>query len=162
MIIRFQASLLLVKDVAASKDFYVRVLEQEVEYDFGEDVSFRGGFVIHDANHFSRLLFDRDNPNSKTSQGQENLELYFETEQLEESFARIEEYGVEFIHRIIEQPWGQHVFRFYDPDRHIVEIGEPMQTVIRRMLKEGLSEEEIAQRTSMPPAEIAAVKAAME
>jgi hypothetical protein len=33
---------------------------------------------------------------------------------------------VELIHPILQQAWGQRVFRFYDPDRHIVEIGEPM------------------------------------
>lgn len=32
---------------------------------------------------------------------------------------------VELIHPIERQAWGQKVFRFYDPDGHIVEVGEP-------------------------------------
>jgi hypothetical protein len=49
-----------------------------------------------------------------------------------------------------EQPWGQRVFRVYDPDGHIVEIGEPMPVVIQRFLAQGMSAEEAAERTSMP------------
>ncbi|MDX9802546.1 MAG: hypothetical protein RBS96_00715, partial [Dehalococcoidales bacterium] len=51
-------------------------------------------------------------------------------------------------------PWGQRAIRFYDPDNHIIEIGEPMPAVIRRLLKSGISEEEVAKRTSMPLEEI--------
>lgn len=32
--------------------------------------------------------------------------------------------GYEIIHPFEKQAWGQNVFRFYDPDRHIPEIGE--------------------------------------
>jgi hypothetical protein len=42
------------------------------------------------------------------------------------------------------------VFRVYDPDGHIVEIGEPMPVVIHRFLAQGMSAEEAAERTSMP------------
>ena len=33
---------------------------------------------------------------------------------------------VDLIHPIVEQAWGQRVFRFHDPDGHAVEIGEPI------------------------------------
>jgi uncharacterized glyoxalase superfamily protein PhnB len=33
---------------------------------------------------------------------------------------------VDLIHPIVEQAWGQRVFRFYDPDGHAVEVGEPL------------------------------------
>jgi catechol 2,3-dioxygenase-like lactoylglutathione lyase family enzyme len=45
---------------------------------------------------------------------------------------------------------GQRVFRVYDPDGHIVELGEPMPVVILRFVSQGMSAEAIAQRTSMP------------
>jgi hypothetical protein len=58
--------------------------------------------------------------------------------------------GVQFVHPLREHPWGQRVFRLYDPDGHIVELGEPMPVVIQRFLVQHMSAEEIAQRTSMP------------
>lgn len=40
--------------------------------------------------------------------------------------------------------------RLYDPDFHIVEVGESMETVVIRYLKTGMSIEDISLRTSMP------------
>ena len=34
----------------------------------------------------------------------------------------------------LEYPWGQRDFRLYDPDKHIIEIAEDMNTVIRRFI----------------------------
>ncbi len=162
MDIKFQTALLFVKDIKVSSIFYQKILEQKIEYDFGADVVFHGGFAIHDADHISNLLFGRANPNSLEKLGRENLELYFESESLEEVFVKLEDYGVKFIHTIREQPWGQRVLRFYDPDDHIVEIGEPMSAVIRRYLKQGASEAEVASRTSMPIEEIAKIRVELD
>ena len=34
--------------------------------------------------------------------------------------------NIRFIHYINKQEWGQKVLRCYDPDMHIIEIGEPL------------------------------------
>jgi len=149
MNITFQASVIFVKDIGVSRRFYEELLGQKVMFDFGENVTFAGGFAIHDANHISQLLFSRPSPNRKQP-GEENFELYFETDDLDAVLNRLSDAGVEFVHPLREQPWGQRVFRLYDPDKHIVEIGEPMSTVVRRFLRQGMSEEETAQRSSMP------------
>lgn len=149
MSITFQSSVIFVKDIAASRRFYEDLLGQKVLFDFGENVSFEKGFAIHDANHISQLLFER--PAQNTDQlGRDNFELYFEAENLDVVLNRLSDAGVEFVHPLREQPWGQRVVRFYDPDRHVVEIGEPMSVVIQRFLEQGMSEEKAAQRTSMP------------
>jgi len=44
----------------------------------------------------------------------------------------------------------QRVFRFYDPDNHIIEVGESMEYVAFRLHKEGLSSDEISASTLMP------------
>jgi hypothetical protein len=62
----------------------------------------------------------------------------------------LESFNVEFIHKIIEQPWGQRVMRFYDPDDYIIEIGEPIEVVIKRFAAQGLVTEEISEKSSMP------------
>jgi hypothetical protein len=42
------------------------------------------------------------------------------------------------------------VLRAYDPDGHIVELAEPMPTVVRRLAAGGLSAEAIRERTGVP------------
>ncbi len=38
----------------------------------------------------------------------------------------------------------------YDPDGHIVEIGESMETTVRRFYRQGLSIQEISEKSTMP------------
>ncbi|WP_293659630.1 hypothetical protein [Phascolarctobacterium sp.] len=40
--------------------------------------------------------------------------------------------------------------RFYDPDRHILEVGENMKAVCQRFLNSGMSIEETAVRMDVP------------
>ena len=49
-----------------------------------------------------------------------------------------------------EQPWRQRVVRFYDPDRHIIEIGESMEHLSYRLHNEGLSPDDISKITMLP------------
>ena len=49
-----------------------------------------------------------------------------------------------------EHGWGQRVVRIYDPDLHIIEVGESMRVVCKRFLGEGMTPEQVAERTQMP------------
>lgn len=40
--------------------------------------------------------------------------------------------------------------RIYDPDGHIIEVGETIPTVVRRFLGQGLTLEEVARRMDVP------------
>jgi hypothetical protein len=40
--------------------------------------------------------------------------------------------------------------RLYDPDGYIVEIGETMEEVVRRLYRQGLSLENIREKSGMP------------
>jgi hypothetical protein len=40
--------------------------------------------------------------------------------------------------------------RIYDPDGHIVEIGESMESVVWRFHQQGMAADEITEQTSMP------------
>lgn len=51
---------------------------------------------------------------------------------------------------IKKQPWRQWILRFYDPDMHIIEVGELMESVVKRLLSEGSSVEETVKSTLMP------------
>lgn len=44
-------------------------------------------------------------------------------------------------------PWGQKVIRFYDLDKHIIEVGEYLTVMVKRMYENGISLDEIATKT---------------
>ena len=79
-----------------------------------------------------------------------NAELYFESQDFDGDAARVKAAGVELLHEVREYPWGQRVLRFYDPDGHIIELGEAMSTVVLRFLDQGMSEEEVCARSQHP------------
>lgn len=80
-----------------------------------------------------------------------NFQVYFETEDLDGIYEELKRTdGLQWVHEIKEYPWGQRDIRLYDPDRHIVEIAEDMNTVIRRFSSQGMPPEEIAARTMLP------------
>ncbi len=146
--LNFICPLIVVEDVATSRKFYEEVLGQRVKFDLGENVTFEGDFAIHQQAHFQQLLGDTaEHPITKKAH---NGELYFETDEVEEIDRRLQQANVEFVHRMREQPWGQRVVRLYDPDGHIVEIGETMEAVVGRFHRQGMTVEEISTKSSMP------------
>jgi len=149
MVIKFSSSVLMVKDVNLSRNFYEGLLEQTVALDHGECLGFVGGFSIWQQDRAWKIMqFEEDKfPNQSHDH---RFELYFETDDLDGILKKIIEAKFELVHEIFEQPWGQRVLRVFDPDRHLVELGEPMSVVIRRFLKIGMKVEEVALRTSMP------------
>ncbi|MCK5146276.1 VOC family protein [bacterium] len=145
---KYICSLIVVKNIKKARTFYEQILGQTVKFDFGENVTFEGSFAIHQQAHYQGLLnTDKETP---VSSGAHDHELYFETDVFDESMKILESHGVEYVHGATVQPWGQRVVRFYDPDKHIVEIGETMETVIIRLSKQGFSQQEIIQKTMMP------------
>jgi catechol 2,3-dioxygenase-like lactoylglutathione lyase family enzyme len=145
--LKYEGALIAVQDIAVSRRFYEECLEQKVKFDFNVDVSYEGGLTLHQKDHFQDLLGGERFPVlSKAHSG----ELYFETDDLDLFERRLQSIGTEFIHPVREQPWGQRVMRFYDPDGHVIEIGESMQAVVRRFHHQARSVESICQQTGMP------------
>lgn len=147
MKIKYVCPLITVRDIKKSRDFYENILKQEVEIDHGENVAFKWGFAIHDVEHFQSLT---GKSIAEKESSKDFMELYFEMDEIEELEKKLESLNVEFVHKIIEQPWGQRVMRFYDPDNYIIEVGEPLEFVIRRFAAQGFSIEEISEKSSMP------------
>ena len=82
--------------------------------------------------------------------GANTFEIYFETNHLNDLFSRLIIENVKFIHSIMEHPWGQRAFRIRDIDNHIIEFAESMESVVIRLKRQGLSLEEIENKSSMP------------
>ena len=148
MKINYICPLIAVADIQKSRQFYEEVLGQEVEMDHGANVAFKGGFAIHDAAHYQGLLRETDPIDIRVKKN--FLELYFESEDLDGVQDRLDSINTKFLHRIREQPWGQRVMRFYDPDGYIIEVGEPLELVVKRFASQGFSREEIVERSSVP------------
>lgn len=148
--IKYMTSVLLVKDVEASREFYEGLLGQSCIMNHGGvHVVFEGGFAIWQADYAYNVLFkDREAP--AQGLGADNAELYFEAENLDDVWMLLADKGVPVLHPVQEQPWGQRCFRVYDPDGHMIELGEPMWVVVKRFLGKGLTPDETARRTSMP------------
>jgi catechol 2,3-dioxygenase-like lactoylglutathione lyase family enzyme len=149
MTIQFQSSVLFVRDIQTSRRFYEELLGQEVEMDFGANVGYKGGFAIWQVDSAFEVIFERP-ADAEAPLGRDNLELYFESPDLDIAWTRLSSQEVEVVHPLREQPWGQRVIRIFDPDGHIVEIGEPMPIVIARYLAQGMKAEAVAERTLMP------------
>ena len=139
---RYVAALVAVDDVARSRRFYEGLLGQTVESDYGENVAFKGGFSIHLKSHFSALLDGRP-----IGSRANDAELYFEDDDPAGVAERVQAAGFELIHGAREQPWRQLVARFYDPDGHIVEVGERLERLAWRLSEEGLGLDEISRVT---------------
>ncbi|MCL6604432.1 MAG: VOC family protein [Paenibacillus sp.] len=149
--IKFISSVLFVNDIAVSRKFYEEFLEQKIEVDYGVNIGYVGGFSIWRKDVAQQNIFGCNKAEAEiTGNDEHQIELYFEVQYIDEIYKKLKDNGMKFIRDIFEQPWGQRVFRVYDPDKYIIEIGEPMNVVIKRYYDSGMILEEVAKRSSTP------------
>ena len=115
-------TILLVENIETSKRFYRDVLGLEILHDWGAMVVFKDRLAIHQASELQ--------PGEETQKfvqpgpcGHGNVVIYMQSEDLEGCYQELKKAGVEFIHGILTMPW-ERLFRVYDPDRYVIEIGE--------------------------------------
>lgn len=119
--IRFRHSIALVRDIEESKQFYKDILGLSIVQDFDIFVLFQNDFAIHRAD----LFYDYINkPYHGEKMGHDNVDFYLTTTDLEHVSDKLKENKVVFIHDIKQMDWGEKVIRIYDPDGHILEIGD--------------------------------------
>ncbi|UOO37765.1 VOC family protein [Oscillospiraceae bacterium CM] len=146
---KYQCTLIAVHDMSLSKQFYAAVLGLEVAADFGANVTLTGGIALQTLDTWKGFIQKRDD---EILFGSHVAELYFEEDDIDGFAAKLNRLdGIEYVHPLMEHAWGQRVIRFYDPDRHIIEVGENMTAVVRRFFDAGLSVEETAARMDVPP-----------
>ena len=143
---KFISPLIAVSDMEISKKFYQDILQQKVVLDFGTNVSFADNLALQ--SDFADLIgLKKDD----VIQDSKNFELYFEEDDLDGFAEKLKNnQDIQYVHAIREYPWGQRVIRFYDPDMHIIEVGESMEKVVIRFLADGMSVEEAAKRSMFP------------
>ena len=145
----FSMPVVFVEDIEISKNFYQDIFALEIENNFGENIVFKNSFSIWQKNRAMTIIFGHEIIKEKIN-NINNIELYFETVDLESIWEKVKSSEIDIIHPIKEESWGQRVFRIYDPDRFIIEVAEPMAEVIKRLHKMGFLEEIISAKTQMP------------
>ena len=145
---KYKSTLIAVRDIGRAKEFYRQVLGLAVIADFGANVTLSGGISLQTLDTWSKLIGRRE---EEIGLGSCCGELYFEEDDIEGFAKKLESFGdVRYAYPMSEQPWGQRAVRFYDPDGHLVEVGESLAVVARRFISGGLSPKEAAVRMDVP------------
>ena len=111
--------------------------------DFGANKTLTGGLALQTVDTYKEFIGRND-----VSFGGNNFEIYFEEDDFDKFVNKLKECDIEYVHPVIEHSWGQRVVRFYDPDRHIIEVGENMKNVCRRFLENGMTAEQVGNDVS--------------
>lgn len=153
---KFGSSLIVVKDIEKSRKFYERLLDQEVVMDLGANVAF-DGFALQTIESWSEFI--KQDINDINLNKTNVSELYFEADDYDKFLEKLKlEKDVELLHDSIVCPWGQKVIRFYDPDNHIIEVGESLENLIKRLSNDGMSISQIIEKTGLPEEVILNIK----
>ncbi len=117
---RLKNILIVVSDIERSKAFYKELFNLDLVRQFEGNVILTQGLVLQDKQIWEQLI------NRPLSFGGGVSQLYFETGDLEAFQQKLDNsgYKIEYLSRIMTYEWGQKVIRLYDPDRHVIEIGE--------------------------------------
>ena len=142
---KIKNSMLVVADIDKSVEFYIKVLGLHVIMDFGANKTLTGGLVLQTLKTWQEFIGTDD-----VSFGSNNSEIYFEEDNFDAFAENLKTCDVKYVHPVKEHAWGQRVVRIYDPDNHIIEIGENIKVVCKRFLDNGMTPEQVAERMDVP------------
>lgn len=145
---KYSSTLIVVKDIEKSKMFYHKILGLEVIADFGANVILTGGIALQTIDTWKNFIHKQD---SEITFENNACELYFEEDDIDSFIMKLKFFpDIKYVHPFFEHPWGQRVVRFYDLDKHIIEVGENIIMVVKRFMNSGLSIKETANRMDVP------------
>lgn len=119
---KLENPMLVVTDMEKTVEFYKRVLGLDVITDFGANKVLTGGLALQTAETYRDFI-----GTGEISFGSNNFEVYFEEDDFDRFADKLKACDVEYVHPVKEHSWGQRVVRFYDPDKHIIEVGESLK-----------------------------------
>ncbi len=119
---RLKNILLVVEDIEKSIAFYKELFGLQVLKDFEGNVILTEGLVLQDRKIWEQLI------EKEVSYSGNASELYFIENNLEEFQEKLDNssFEIHYAHKLKEYSWGQKAIRIYDPDGHMIEIGEPL------------------------------------
>ncbi len=142
---RLRNILLVVRDIEKSKQFYQDLFGMVITADFGGNVMLSAGLVLQEQKIWEQAI------GSQVVYGKGDGELYFEEEDLDGFLELLEKHGIdrEQDYDFYQRDWGQRLVRLRDPDGHLIEVAESERAVVRRMKRDGMSINEIGEKTHM-------------
>lgn len=141
---KYTSTLIAVQDMEKSRQFYHDVLGLNVASDFGANVVLDGGVALQPLESWREFIGHKP-----VTLAHNAGELYFEEADMDRFLAHLNAFEISYVHLPLEHRWGQRVVRFYDPDRHIIEVGEDMVMVVKRFAGSGMTETQIAERMNV-------------
>lgn len=142
---KYDGILLVVEDMERSKRFYMGLLGFEIAMDLGENVSFKEGLFLQTKSSWSKFA---GIPIDEFKFGGRDKELVFTDNDLDGLSKKLEKAGVKY--KKNEMPWMQRTISFFDPDAHVIGVGEAMDHVAARLLKDGMPKEKVSEVTMIP------------
>ena len=130
---KFKNPMLVVTDIDKSVEFYKKVFGLHVIMDFGANKTLTGGLALQTSETYKEFIGASD-----ISFGGNNFEVYFEEDDFDSFVEKLYSMEkIEYVHPVMEHSWGQRVVRLYDPDHHIIEVGENMKDCLQALLRPG-------------------------
>lgn len=146
--IRYHSVVLLCSDMSRSCSFYQDLFGLEIELSIEGLTTFKEGISLWHQKVASDLMYNGADPSPP--QQLPDQEIYFETDDIDGFADQLQQRTVRLMHPIQKMPWQQRTIRFFDPDSHMIEVGESMDEVIRRVAREGHTPDEVSALTFMP------------
>lgn len=138
---KYISTLIAVNDIEKSKQFYHDILGLNVTVDLGANVTLDGGFALQSMPTWKHFIDNKD-----VALKNNDCELVFEEADMDSFLAHLQKHDINYVHTVKEHSWGQREVRFYDPDYHIIEVGEDMVVVVKRFIDSGMTKEQVAAR----------------
>ena len=134
---RLKNILLVVEDVERSRRFYEELFGLHVITAFDGNMILTEGLVLQEREIWEKLT------GKKVKNAGNNAELYFEENELTKFAGKLEksDWNITYVNPLKEESGGQQVIRIYDPDGHLIEIGESLEHAEKRQ-KEGFAKME--------------------
>lgn len=116
--------LIIVKDIEVSKKFYKDLFGLDVILHNEGKVILTEGLVLQDKRIWESFI------ERSVSESGHTMELYFEEKDIDGFMKKLEDstYNIEYIHRDLTHKMGRRMVQIYDPDGHMIEVGEPIQS----------------------------------
>ena len=149
----FRGCVLFVTDIARSRAVYEGAFGLVPEVETGAMVAYKGGLALWEAEYARTVLYG-DPMSGMGTATRHGAEVWFECDDLAPCLHAVTGAGLTFLHPVREEPWGQMTFRCFDPDGHLIEVGETVPGFVGRMHREGMSLAAIAEKTGMSEAAV--------
>lgn len=117
---RLKNILIVVENMERSKTFYKELFGLNPVRQFEGNVILTEGLVLQEKAGWEKLTGEA------VIFGGRSCELYFETPDLEAFQQKLDNCGleIEYMSRLTTYEWGQRAIRLYDPEGHLIEVGE--------------------------------------